>query len=275
MSKLLKGSSATVCVLVFATIAMSVYELLPEMLKSVNPLVKSFIGAISGIVILLVGVYLSARIEGKVLREYGISWNMGEVKHLISGLEIGIVAFVFVVVPLYMMNVYHLTTASYSLPKIVGMPFQFIAVGFLEEYLCRGFIQHHLLRYGWFPALVVTDSIFSLMHLGNPGITPLALINIALAGTFIGSVMYAFNNIHAAVGVHITWNWVQGAIFGIPVSGTTPAGYFSTTIVSENLLLSGGSFGAEASLMCTGVTFMLTILFLIMARRNGNLDKFN
>lgn len=274
MRKRLRSLLVTFCLLVFFVMAMAAIEVLPA-LENSSKLILNLLSVIVSIFLVFVGLLIAAKIEGKVLRDYGISWNMREVKHLISGLEIGIVAFVFVVVPLYMMNVYHLTTASYSLTKIVSMLFQFIAVGFLEEYLCRGFIQHHLLRFGWFPALIVTASIFSLMHLGNPGITPLALSNIALAGTFMGSVMYAFNSVHAAVGVHITWNWVQGAIFGIPVSGTTPAGYFSTTIVSENLLLSGGSFGAEGSLMCTGVTFMLTILFLFMARRNGNLDKFN
>lgn len=158
--------------------------------------------------------------------------------------------------------------------KIVNQFFLFITVGFLEEYLCRGFIQHHLLRFGSYAALISASIIFSLLHLGNPGITLLALVNIALAGCFMGSVMYAFNSIHAAVGVHITWNWVQGAIFGIPVSGTTPSGYFSTTVLSSNHLLTGGKFGAEGSIICTLVTVVLTIVFLALAKRNGNLSNF-
>ncbi|MGM0338886.1 lysostaphin resistance A-like protein [Enterococcus sp. AZ007] len=274
MKKIGKGMAAFVCVIIFATAAMSAYEILPSTLGNVNSTVASMLGAVLSIVLILAGLLLSAKIEGKTLADYGISWSKREPKKLLIGLLIGIGAFLMVVIPLYLLKVYELNTSHHSWEKIVNQLFLFIAVGFLEEYLCRGFIQHHLLRFGPYTALMLTSIIFSLLHLGNPGITPLALINIALAGTLMGSVMYALNSIHAAVGVHITWNWIQGAIFGIPVSGTTPSGYFSTTILSNNQLLTGGDFGVEGSVACTIITFLLTVNFLIIALKNRNWGKF-
>lgn len=249
-------------------------DIMPNLLGDSKNVAYNFLGTLQTLGVLFIGSWLATKIEGKTLDEYGIHWNRFEWGNLLIGLCIGLLAFTLVVIPLYLSKTYILNRSDYLINGIINQFFLFISVGFIEEYLCRGYIQHRLLRFGRYPALISTSVIFSLLHLGNPGVSFLALINIALAGCFMGTVMYAFNSIHAAVGVHITWNWVQGAIFGIPVSGSEASGYFSTNISSNNTLVTGGKFGAEGSIICTFVMFILTIIFLLVANRNGNLDQF-
>lgn len=275
MKKIMRSILAFACIPLFVTIAMLTSNAILTNLENWNVLVASFLGYLVQVSIFMVGLLLCAKIEGKSLEEYGITWNQYEPRNMILGLILGGLTFLVVCVPLYLSKTYVLYETHQSLEKILTQLFMFIAVGFIEEYVCRGFIQHKLLRFGPYLALLITSVVFGMLHLGNPGITLLSIVNIILAACFMGSVMYAFNSIHAAVGVHITWNWVQGAIFGIPVSGTTPSGYYSTVIKSNNSLLTGGEFGAEGSIFCTIILIILTFVFLYVANRNGNLSMYS
>lgn len=272
--KTLRTIVAFIFAAAFLIVSTTVNELVYHGLEKVNRVMANSLATIIEISFFLLGLYLCSKIEGKIVRDYGISWNKKEPLKIIHGLEIGIFAIVLSVTPLYLLKVYELTNGTGTWMSILNQLILFIAVGFTEEYLCRGFIQHHLLRFGPYTALIVSSIIFGLLHFSNPGVTVFAIINIILAGCFMGSVMYAFNSIHAAVGVHITWNWVQGAVFGIPVSGTDVSGYFSTVVTNGNQIVTGGKFGVEASIASTIVTLILTLVFLRMADKNGNIAKF-
>lgn len=272
--KILRTIAAFICAAAVLLTNTMLNELVYHSLEKVNRVMANSFAAIIGIAFFLLGFYLCSKIEGKLVRDYGISWNKKEPLKILHGLEIGVFAIVLAVAPLYLLQVYKLTSGTGTRIDILIQLITFISVGFTEEYLCRGFIQHHLLRFGPYTALIVTSIIFGLLHFSNPGVTVFAIINIILAGCFMGSVMYAFNSIHAAVGVHITWNWVQGAVFGIPVSGTDVSGYFSTVVTNGNQIVTGGKFGVEGSIACTIVTLILTLVFLRMAYKNGNIAKF-
>lgn len=274
MSKTLRTVAAFICAVAFLITSTTVNELVYHGLEKVNRVMANSLATAAEIAFFLLGLYLCSKIEGKIVRDYGINWNKNEPRNIVSGLGIGVLALGLAVAPLYLLKVYELTSGTGTRIAILNQLILFIAVGFTEEYLCRGFIQHHLLRFGPYTALIVTSIIFGLLHFSNPGVTVFAIINIILAGCFMGSVMYAFNSIHAAVGVHITWNWVQGAVFGIPVSGTDVSGYFSTVVANGNQIVTGGKFGVEGSIACTIVTLILTLVFLRMADKNGNIAKF-
>lgn len=258
---------------VFASMNLSNFTI--TKLKGWNNLVVNLLGVLLQIGILIGGLIICSKIEGKSLKNYGIRLNKQETLKLFFGLCLGIITFLLVCTPLYLSKAYILNSTTNSLEKILVNLFFFIGVGFVEEYVTRGFLQHHFLRFGPLPALLITAVLFGLLHLGNPEVTLFAILNIILAGCFMGSVMYAYNSIHAAVGVHITWNWIQGSVFGIPVSGTTQSGFFSTEIANKNDLITGGEFGVEASLVCTIVLSILTFVFLYLASKNGNLQKAN
>ena len=61
------------------------------------------------------------------------------------------------------------------------------------------------------------------------------------------------------VGLHLAWNFMQGCLFGFDVSGI-PMSSLITTETKGAVVISGGSFGAEGSL----ITSVILVLGIIM-----------
>lgn len=195
---------------------------------------------------------------------------------LVFGLLVGGIAFSLVVLPLYLSGQYKLVFVGSDILPIVLNFILFISVGIVEEILTRGLMQHAFLKYGKWKALFIVSLIFSLLHIGNPGITINALLGIFLAGIFLGISMYATQSIMFAIGIHISWNWIQGSIYGIPVSGLNSSNQiFKTIIVGSNDLVTGGNFGAEASISCIIVLLLISLLLYVYGKKNNKFDIYN
>lgn len=93
--------------------------------------------------------------------------------------------------------------------------------GFAEELLFRGILFRYIERTGgsW-AALLITSAMFGAAHLANPnaGLIPAAAIAVE-AGLLLGAVYMLTGRLWAAIGLHAAWNFTQGWIFGLPVSG--------------------------------------------------------
>lgn len=221
-----------------------------------------------GLLTLVIG--LVGLVEKRTLCDYGLYTTKRSIFLFLLGLTLGAAAFLLVVLPLYLTGQYTLTWGEGGWEDVGLGLLQFTGVGYVEELLFRGFIQHHMRGIGKMPALVFSSLLFAAIHLSNPNFYWLAFLNIFLAGMFIGAVMYATGSLWAAIGVHITWNWIQGSVLGIPVSGLSSLGWFSTEIIGKKEILTGGKFGAEASIVCSIVLALLTLSALWIARRTGN-----
>ena len=130
----------------------------------------------------------------------------------------------------------------------------FLLVAVFEEGMCRGFLLGRMMDAGInkFTALAVSSALFSALHLGNPGITVLAFVNLWLAGVLLGSAYIYTRNLWFAIALHWFWNWIQGPVLGFEVSGMAPEGSLLTLDAPrEAVLLNGGAFGFEGSLVCT------------------------
>jgi membrane protease YdiL (CAAX protease family) len=110
--------------------------------------------------------------------------------------------------------------------------------------------------------VVVAGLVFALFHAINPGITPLGLGNIALAGIFLGVAFYAPGGLWTAFGAHLGWNATLAAL-DAPVSGLPFSIPFIDYRAGEPVWLSGGRFGPEGGLLATGA---ITAALLVIAR---------
>ena len=133
-----------------------------------------------------------------------------------------------------------------------------LAAAFTEELLFRGYPFRVLhLRFGPVPAVVATSVAFGLLHGANPGVTPLALVNLTLAGVLLGVAYWRSGSLWFVTGLHFGWNWVMAAS-GLPVSGLDVSVSGLEAAVTGPVLWTGGAFGPEGALMITFVTALGT-----------------
>lgn len=138
-----------------------------------------------------------------------------------------------------------------------------IIQGGTEEVLARGWLMNVLgARYNIIFGLIVSSLFFGMLHLGNPNVNYIAILNIALVGLFFGLYVIKTNDLWGVCGMHSAWNFAQGNLFGFEVSGlNVEVGSLIDLNLVGNELLSGGAFGPEAGL---GATFILILSILIL-----------
>ena len=136
----------------------------------------------------------------------------------------------------------------------------YLCVGFYEETVFRGYQLKNAAEGLDYPALgprgavmvawVLSSVFFGLLHADNPSATFLSTLNIILAGLMLGFGYVISGELAIPIGLHITWNFFQGAVYGFPVSGFGPFG--ATFLATEQTgpdLWTGGSFGPEAGML--------------------------
>lgn len=150
------------------------------------------------------------------------------------------------------------------LPSVLIILFGWIIQGGTEEILTRGWMLPLLgRRYNVPFAIVVTSIFFMILHSGNNGMTLMPILNLVLFGIFAALFVVNEESIWGICGMHSAWNWMQGNILGISVSGTDPVGGSLLKFAPKgNELLSGGIFGVEGSIVCT-LVFLLASIYLI------------
>lgn len=122
-----------------------------------------------------------------------------------------------------------------------------------EEIIYRGWLLSRLTRrYGRRFSIMISSLVFALAHILNPHVNLLALFNLTLFGVLCALCALADGNIWRVAGLHTAWNWMQGHIFALPVSGMQYRGgnlfFFQNTYAT---LLNGGDFGPEGGLVVT------------------------
>ena len=99
------------------------------------------------------------------------------------------------------------------------IPFWFIQGG-TEELVTRGWLLQTVtnkLNLSW--GIAISSSFFSILHLGNQGVTALSLISIVLVGVLMALYMLKTDNIWGVASLHGAWNFTQGNLVGVAVSG--------------------------------------------------------
>ncbi|MFF2484733.1 CPBP family intramembrane glutamic endopeptidase [Paenibacillus sp. NPDC058071] len=147
----------------------------------------------------------------------------------------------------------------------------FVGVALSEEIFSRGYVQGLLkFHYGSTVAIVVSSILFTLMHSLNSGMfeSPFPFINIVLAGVIMAVAREWTGGLWWPIGLHLTWNYFQGHVFGFNVSGTSDMPSILHSTDNGPSWLSGGAFGAEGSLISVIVLIIgITAVYFIYKRR--------
>lgn len=172
----------------------------------------------------------------------GSSWH-----HLRNGALIGALLIIVVMVLIWLLDGVTVAPATPSWWSLFWYALLFAMVAVGEELVFRGYLYFKLSEYlPRHPAMLAGAVLFTLVHMANPALHSLGLLNIFLAGMLLGTVRLYRGGIWLAIGLHFGWNVMQGPILGLAVSGIPISGVLQTTMSGAGWL-TGGEFGLEGS----------------------------
>jgi membrane protease YdiL (CAAX protease family) len=143
-----------------------------------------------------------------------------------------------------------------------------------EELVFRGYPYQRLRLLGRPFSIALSSFVFAALHLGNRGITPLAVVNLLLGGMLLALAYERYGRLWFPIGLHFAWNVLSGPVLGYDVSGFVPEGSLLAARGSGPWWLTGGTFGIEGSVWMA-LTEVAGIVFLLLnARRiTGQLQE--
>jgi membrane protease YdiL (CAAX protease family) len=195
-------------------------------------------------------------------------------RHLLIGLGAGLGIFSVAVAAAAALGVYRVTGEGDLSGLLAALIASAIFPAVSEELLFRGILFRWIEAFGgsW-AALLITSALFGCAHLLNPHASPIAAVGIAFeAGVMLGAAYMLTRSLWMPMGLHAAWNFAQGEIYDIPVSGTPVHGMLDARL-SGPPLLTGNGFGLEASLTAIVVATLFGLWLLWLAVRKGEVVK--
>ena len=96
------------------------------------------------------------------------------------------------------------------------------------------------------------------------------MLFVAVGGMMLGAAYMLTRSLWLPMGLHAAWNFTQGEIYDIPVSGTRVDGMVEAQL-SGPPLLTGNGFGLEASLIAIVIASLFGFWLLWLAIKRGQL----
>jgi CAAX protease family protein len=227
------------------------------------------LGFATAVVTLLVYAWIVRRTEQRAPVEVAPAGAAGP---LFRGMLIGFALFTAVIANLALLGDYRVDGWG-SLAGAIALLGFMAAAAVTEEVLFRGVLFRVV--EGWLGtwwALALTGTLFGASHLLNPHASLWGALAIAVeAGGMLAAAYAATRTLWLPIGLHFAWNFAEGGLFGTDVSGTNQPQGLLHGVMSGSSWLTGGDFGPEGSLYSVLAGVIVTTVFLIIARRRGNL----
>ena len=149
-----------------------------------------------------------------------------------------------------------------------------LAVGAVEEAVFRGVIMKALeMRWNKVVAVIVPSALFGAAHALNGKLSLVSFIQLLVAGSIVGIlfslVTYESGSIWSSAFMHAIWNMCMAS--GILNIYTEPMDncIFNYVLETKNALITGGEFGAEASVVSIVAYLIFTVVAVILLKKHG------
>jgi uncharacterized protein len=239
----------------------------------------------------LIGVclvtWIMSKIERRPVGVYGLG-GLSKVRHFIAGLAWGVIClspFIFILWKtgflvfdqrlLFGMDIFRYGAQWLAL---------FFAVGLLEEYFTRGYLQYTLTRglagifhwafktphskaLGFWTSAIIFSMLFGFAHGSNPGESPVGLLTAGIASMMFCLVLWRTGSLWWAIGFHTTWDWGQSYLYGVADSGIMVQHHLLATHPVGKPLLSGGTTGPEGSILILPIIVLIVLVIIFTLPR--------
>ncbi|MFD4676061.1 CPBP family intramembrane glutamic endopeptidase [Lentzea sp. NPDC058450] len=226
-------------------------------------------GVLAAVLALLAYGWIVRRTEQREPAE--VDWKIAP-GALGRGVLIGFLMFVLVIVNIAFLGGYEVRGFG-SLTGALALFGFMAAAAVTEELMFRGLLFRLVeRRFGTWISLTLSGVLFGFAHFFNPNATLWTSLAIAVeAGFMLAAAYAATRNLWVPIGIHFAWNFAQGGIFSTSVSGQDAPQGLLDGVTSGPAIVSGGAFGPEASIYSLVFGIAVTVAFLWLAKRRGNL----
>lgn len=161
--------------------------------------------------------------------------------------------------------------SQFEIFRAFGLFFAVFVQSSAEELLCRGFMYQRLLKSTNSPAFVIifNSLFFAALHLFNNGMSILPFYCIFIFGVFASMLVYYFDSLWMAMGVHAMWNFTQSILLGLPNSGNNvPYSIFKIGSSVKGSFAYDPIFGLEGTILsCVLMTACCVALYLWKSKK--------
>ncbi len=245
---------------------------------------------VATLIAFMTSIWLAGRFfDRRYFADFGVRFNRAWWRDLGFGLALGVLLMTLIFLIewaagwITITGAFQTTMPNTSFGVAVLNPLiLFLCVGIYEEFMSRGYHLKNLAegfsflgaRRAILIATVLSSAIFGVLHAGNPNATAISTTNIVVAGIFLALGYILTRELAIPIGLHITWNFFQGNVFGFPVSGQDAGTTVLAIAQGGNPLITGGAFGPEAGLIGIGAMALGMVLIIYWVQRHTGDTRF-
>ena len=231
---------------------------------------------ISELIAFLIILFLSwvmSRIERRNVGAYGLPLNRSAFPRFITGYIFwGFLPLTVLLLVMRALHGFYFGNLALHGREIIiwgfAWLFGFVMVGFLEEFLFRGYSLYTLADgIGFWPAALIMALVFARAHMGNGGENRIGILAVIAFALFASAILVRTGNLWLAVGAHAGWDWGESFFYGVSDSGLQVPGHLFNPHASGPDWLTGGTVGPEGSVLTLILFVLLAIAVLAIYRK--------
>ena len=207
-----------------------------------------------------------------LLKAYGTGLRGNRIPELLIGILVGFLMNGVLILFAIMHGDIHLYFDRFSIGAFLFLFVSVFIQSAAEEIMCRGFIYHRILRTyrgQYLAAALINGIFFGLIHITNNGATPIAIIDIMICGIEYSALVYYFDSVWMAMGMHAGWNFTQSILAGLPNSGNVfPYSIFRLdAATATNSFFYDVGFGVEGTIPSIIIELVVLVLVIVIGRK--------
>ncbi len=143
-----------------------------------------------------------------------------------------------------------------------------------EEMICRGFIYQRVLRTyrgRFWLAVLINSFFFGVIHLGNNGVSFMAVVDLVVSGLLFSAMVYYFDSLWMAMAAHAGWNFTQSILAGLPNSGNVvPYSVFKLdAAAARDSFFYNVAFGVEGTVPAIAIQAVVLVALVAVGIKLG------
>ena len=272
------GSAIWTCVLAYLLIIAG--QLMGHILMNVLGVYDSDLGSTAGMYFLFIGIwavlFLNALIKKNrpLFKAYGTGCAGNNVKNLLIGYLIGFGMNGLAILMAWMHGDIYMYFDRFELVPFLILFVAVFVQSAAEEMVCRGFIYQRVLRTyreKFWLAVIVNSVFFGAIHLGNDGISALAIVDLVVTGLLFTAMVYYFDSLWMAMAAHAGWNFTQSILAGLPNSGVVvPYSVFKLdAATARDSFFYNVAFGVEGTVPAITIQVVVLVALVMIGRKLG------